>query len=121
MNALYYGDNLQVMREKIADESVNLVYLDPPFKSDLNYNLLFKVDGLHPDEAQMTAFKDTWIWDEGAQTAFDEIQNLSNVELVVVINALFAGLGRAPMMAYIVNMAIRLVEIRNKMKPEGSI
>ena len=66
-NHLFYGDNLNVMREKLPDaKSVDLVYLDPPFKSDLNYNLLFKTNGLHPDEAQMTAFKDTWIWDEGA-------------------------------------------------------
>ena len=121
MNKLFYGNNLTVMREKIPDESVDLVYLDPPFKSDLNYNLLFKTDGLHPDEAQMTAFKDTWVWDEGAQSAYDEIQGLSNVDLVNVVNALFAGLGRVPMMAYVVNMAIRLVEIRKKLKPEGSI
>jgi adenine specific DNA methylase Mod len=63
-NQLYYGDNLPVMREHIADESVDLIYLDPPFKSDANYNLLFKADGLQPDEAQVTAFKDTWTWDE---------------------------------------------------------
>jgi site-specific DNA-methyltransferase (adenine-specific) len=58
-NTLFYGDNLQIMREKIASESVDLVYLDPPFKSDLNYNVLFKADGLKSDEAQLTAFKDT--------------------------------------------------------------
>jgi site-specific DNA-methyltransferase (adenine-specific) len=61
-NSLLYGDNLPVMREKIADESVDLVYLDPPFNSDLNYNVLFKADGLRSDEAQVTAFMDTWTW-----------------------------------------------------------
>jgi site-specific DNA-methyltransferase (adenine-specific) len=65
---LYYGDNIDVIPKHIASESIDLVYLDPPFKSDANYNLLFSADGLHPDEAQWTAFKDTWLWDEASET-----------------------------------------------------
>ena len=79
---------LDVMRKNIADESIDLIYLDPPFKSDLNYNLLFRADGLHPDEAQWTAFKDTWLWDEGAALALAELQEVPNPILVGVFNAL---------------------------------
>jgi site-specific DNA-methyltransferase (adenine-specific) len=60
MNQLYYGDNLQVLREHIADESVDLIYLDPPFNSKRDYNLLFKAPSGHDSEAQIEAFEDTW-------------------------------------------------------------
>ncbi|MHB1958939.1 MAG: hypothetical protein ACYCO5_07905, partial [Acidobacteriaceae bacterium] len=95
-NSLLYGDNLPVMRERIATESVDLVYLDPPFKSDLNYNVLFKADGLKADEAQLTAFKDTWTWDAAAQATYDELQNASNVTLINFVNALHGSLARTP-------------------------
>lgn len=121
MNSLLYGDNLPIMRQSISSDSVDLIYLDPPFKSDLNYNVLFKADGLKPDEAQVTAFKDTWTWDEAAQGTYDEIQSARNVPLVNLINALHAGLQRTPMLAYLVNMAIRLVEIHRALKPTGSV
>lgn len=90
-------------------------------KSDLNYNVLFKADGLTSDEAQLTAFKDTWTWDSAAQTTYDELQNTSNVTLVNLVNALQVGLERTPMLAYLVNMAIRLIEIHRVMKPTGSV
>ena len=73
---LHYGDNLEVMKtmpEKFAD----LTYLDPPFKSDIDYNLLFTEDGISPDEAQMTAFKDTWTWDQAAQAAYEDLSRRS--------------------------------------------
>ena len=120
-NSLLYGDNLPLMRERIATESVDLVYLDPPFKSDLNYNVLFKADGLDPDEAQLTAFKDTWTWDAAAQATYDELQNAPNVSLVNLVNALHVGLARTPMLAYLVNMAIRLIELHRVLKPAGSV
>src|ERR1700690_3659246 len=121
MNSLLYGDNLPIMRKTLASESVDLVYLDPPFKSDLNYNVLFKADGLKADEAQVTAFKDTWTWDEAAQTTYDELQNVQNVTLVNFVNALHAGLQRTPMLAYLVNMAIRMIEIHRVLKLTGSV
>jgi site-specific DNA-methyltransferase (adenine-specific) len=121
MNSLYYGDNLDILRKKIKDETVDLIYLDPPFKSDLNYNVFFKADGITGDEAQMTVFKDTWTWDAAAQTTFDELQNTPNVLLVNLVNALHIGLVRTPMMAYLVNMAIRLVEMHRVLKPTGSL
>jgi 16S rRNA G966 N2-methylase RsmD len=88
---LYYGDNLDVMR-KMPSGIFDLTYLDPPFKSDLDYNLLFTEDGISPDEAQMTVFKDTWWWDIGAQNAYEELQDIPNPRLVGLINALHIGL-----------------------------
>ena len=118
-NTLYYGDNIKIMREHISSASVDLVYLDPLFKSNLDYNILFKAGGLTPDEAQMTAFKDTWAWDDGANEAYDEVQDLSNVHLVNIVNALKEALDTSPMMAYIVMMTIRLNEIYRVLKPSG--
>lgn len=120
-NSLLYGDNLDVLREKIADEAVDLIYLDPPFKSDLNYNVFFKADGISSDEAQMTVFKDTWTWDTAAQATLDDLQNTQNVRLINVVNALNVGLERTPMMAYLVNMAVRFVELHRVLKPDGSL
>ena len=120
-NLLYYGDNLDILRRYVKDETVDLIYLDPPFKSDLNYNVFFKADGITGDEAQMTVFNDTWTWDAAAQATFDELQNTPNVLLVNLVNALHVGLARTPMMAYLVNMAIRLVEMHRVLKPTGSL
>lgn len=121
-NKLFYGDNLDVMRKHVDDNSIDLIYLDPPFKSDLNYNVLYKADGLSPDEAQWTAFKDTWFWDTAAERIFsEELQNVPNPELVGYLNALEVSLQRTPMFAYLVNMAIRLLELHKKLKPTGSI
>ncbi len=120
-NKLYYGDNLDVMRHHISDESIDLIYLDPPFKSDLDYNVLYRADGLSPDEAQWTAFKDTWFWDEAAERTLAELQDIPNPKLVGLLNALNVSLERTPMFAYIVNMAIRLQEMHKKLKPTGSI
>jgi site-specific DNA-methyltransferase (adenine-specific) len=121
INSLFYGDNLELMREKVETASVDLIYLDPPFKSDLDYNVLFKADGITADEAQMTVFKDTWSWDEAAQITFDEMQDSNNVGLVNILNALNVGLANTPMMAYVVNMAARLQEMHRILKPTGSI
>ena len=78
LGGLFYGDNLDVLPKHIKDETVDLISFDPPFKSDANYNLLFTENGLAPDEAQWTAFKDTWLWDEAAQHALDFIQDMPN-------------------------------------------
>ncbi len=71
-NALYYGDNLTVLRESIATESVDLIYLDPPFNSNASYNVLFKAPSGEQSEAQIEAFEDTWHWNIHAEQAFDE-------------------------------------------------
>ena len=72
-NRLYYGDNLDVLREQIADASVDLIYLDPPFNSNANYNVLFKSKTGEGADAQITAFEDTWHWNDRAEDAFDQV------------------------------------------------
>jgi len=71
-NALYYGDNLAVLRESIASESVDLIYLDPPFNSNASYNVLFKAPSGKGSAAQIEAFEDTWHWGQEAESAFDQ-------------------------------------------------
>ena len=61
-NRLYFGDNLDILREHVADDSVDLIYLDPPFNSNANYNVLFREPSGEPSAAQITAFEDTWHW-----------------------------------------------------------
>ncbi len=73
-NTLFYGDNLKVLREYIPDESVDLIYLDPPFNSNRNYNVLFKDESGTDSEAQIVAFEDTWHWNEAAQHTYDELR-----------------------------------------------
>ncbi|WP_204309953.1 hypothetical protein, partial [Stenotrophomonas maltophilia] len=72
-NKLYFGDNLTVLREHIKDESVDLIYLDPPFNSDANYNVLFRTPAGSESDAQVEAFRDTWEWAESAENAFADV------------------------------------------------
>ena len=72
-NTLYYGDNLDVLRRHVADESVDLVYLDPPFKSNQDYNVLFQEQDGSRSASQIRAFEDTWQWDQSAAAAFEEV------------------------------------------------
>ena len=117
-NTLYYGDNLDVMREFIPDESVDLVYLDPPFNSARDYNVLFKQAKRDENQAQMTAFTDTWLWSKKHyQEFFDDSRN---VRLFDLMSALHKILGQSEMMAYLVMMAPRLLELRRALKPTGS-
>ncbi|MBF9060640.1 modification methylase [Rhodobacterales bacterium HKCCSP123] len=80
MNHLYYGDNLSVLRESIADDSVDLIYLDPPFNSNASYNVLFKGPSGSESAAQIEAFDDTWHWTDAAEEAFDEVRRSGNAE-----------------------------------------
>ncbi len=77
-NTLHYGDNLSVLRESVADESVDLIYLDPPFNSNATYNVLFKAPGGEESQAQIEAFGDTWHWNEAAEDAFDQVMRSPN-------------------------------------------
>jgi site-specific DNA-methyltransferase (adenine-specific) len=79
MGDLYWGDNLTILRDYIRDESVDLVYLDPPFNSNRNYNVLFRENGKSESEAQIEAFTDTWHWSESAEEAFAELVHGNNV------------------------------------------
>ena len=126
MNTLYYGDNLDVLRENIKSESVDLVYLDPPFNSARGYNVLFREHDVE-SEAQIRAFEDTWIWDTRAERTWKELTDPSAEErgvpakLVTLMESLRPFLGQNDMLAYLTMMAIRLVELRRVLKPEGSL
>ena len=119
-NTLYYGDNLDILPRYIKDESVDLIYLDPPFKSNQDYNILFAEQNGSRAAAQIKAFEDTWRWDESAARAYEEvIEKGGRVASVMV--AFRSFLGENDMMAYLAMMAPRLVELRRVLKPTGSI
>lgn len=121
MNRLYFGDNLHVLREHVADQSVDLVYLDPPFNSKRDYNLLFKTPKGHESDAQITAFEDSWHWGEQAEREYAEILRQPNTNVAELMPALRAFLGENDMMAYLVMMANRLLELHRVLKDTGSL
>jgi len=120
-NALYYGDNLDVLRENIASESVDLVYLDPPFNSNANYNVLFRSPAGAGSQAQIEAFEDTWHWGQEAESAFDGVMRSGNTNAADLLRAMRSFLGENDMMAYLAMMAVRLLELRRVLKPTGSL
>ena len=123
MNRLYYGDNLHVLRDTQAfpDACVDLIYLDPPFNSKRDYNLLFKSPKGQQSEAQITAFEDSWHWGEQAEREFDELLHQPNTDVAEMMKALRAFLGENDMMAYLTMMANRLLQLHRVLKPTGSL
>jgi DNA modification methylase len=121
MSCLYYGDNLDILREHIPDESVDLIYLDPPFNSARDYNVLFASPKGERSEAQIVAFKDSWEWGEQAEREYAEIVRGSNTDVAEMIQSLRRFLRENDMMAYLVMMARRLLELRRVLKPTGSL
>lgn len=121
MNQLYYGDNLTILREQLADASVDLVYLDPPFNSKRDYNLLFKQPNGHASDAQITAFTDAWHWGEQAEREFADILHQSNTGAAELIQALRRLLQENDLMAYLVMMTNRLLQMHRVLKPTGSL
>jgi len=119
-NMLYYGDNLEILRSYIAAETVDLVYLDPPFNSNQDYNVLFAEKNGSQAASQIKAFKDTWRWDQSAALSYQEFVEQGGRSAQVTA-ALRTILGESDMMAYIAMMAPRLVELRRVLKPTGSI
>jgi DNA modification methylase len=122
-NKLYYGDNLDSLRQKIRDETVDLCYIDPPFNSKRNYNQIYNNIGTE-DRAQAQAFTDAWTWDEQAVKGFQEIitndQGRYQARTVDLINGLAKVLTQGSLLAYIVSMTRRIVEIRRVLKSTGS-
>lgn len=120
-NILYYGDNLRILRDYIKDESVDLIYLDPPFNSKSDYNILFKEPTGRPSEAQITVFGDTWHWTEDTERTFQEIIDIAPVTIIEMMRAFRQFVGLNDVMAYLTMMCIRLIELRRVLKDTGSI
>jgi site-specific DNA-methyltransferase (adenine-specific) len=120
-NRLYYGDNLDILREYIPSDSVDLIYLDPPFNSNRNYNVLFRDEGGKESEAQITAFEDTWHWNDAAERAYHGLVTDAPAHVGQMIGALRGFIGTNQMMAYLVMMAARLVELHRVLKQTGSL
>lgn len=123
MNKLYYGDNIDVLRKYIRDETVDLCYIDPPFNSKRNYNQIYNNIGAE-DEAQAQAFLDTWTWDEAAERGLKEVlSNMGGVftaQSIDLINGLETVLGKGSLLSYLVSLTLRIGEIYRVLKPTGA-
>ncbi len=123
MNTLYYGDNLEVLRKYIKDETIDLCYIDPPFNSKRNYNQIYNNIGSE-DSAQAQAFVDTWTWDEHAEEGFIQILgndgNRFTAQTIELITGLYKVLKKGSLLAYVVSMTLRISEIFRVLKPTGS-
>ncbi len=120
-NTLFYGNNLDILRQYIADRSVDLIYLDPPFNSSRSYNVLFKDENGKDSESQITAFEDTWHWNETAEGTYNDLITSAAPHISRLIGALRDSIGTNQMMAYLVMMAARLVELHRVLKTTGSL
>ena len=119
-NLLYYGDNLDILRRYVKDETVDLVYLDPPFNSNTNYNVLFAEKDGSKAASQIQAFSDTWTWNQESESTFAEIV-MAGGKVSDCLQAFRTFLGECDMLAYLVMMAPRLAELRRVMKTTASI
>ena len=120
-NTLYFGDNLNILREHVPDESVDLIYLDPPFNSNATYNVLFRETSGDASAAQIQAFGDTWHWSIESEAAYREVVTLGPKNLADLLQAMRSFLGQNDMMAYVTMMAQRVTELHRVLKPTGSI
>jgi len=120
MGTLYYGDNLEVLRKHIKTESVDLIYLDPPFNSNVNYNVIFKTNGRNDSPSQIQAFEDTWTWGDESEMVYAQILGIGD-RISDVIRGLREAIGENDMMAYVTMMAIRLIELHRVLKKTGSL
>jgi site-specific DNA-methyltransferase (adenine-specific) len=120
-NTLFYGDNLPILREYVADESVDLIYLDPPFNSNRSYNVLFRDEKGREADAQVEAFEDTWHWGEEAEEIWNELVTSGAPNVSAIMGALRQVIHENQMMAYLVMMTARLVELHRVLKPTGSL
>jgi DNA modification methylase len=120
-NRLFYADNLVALRDHVADGSVDLVYLDPPFNSNATYNILFRSPTGHAAESQIQAFEDSWHWNDAAEDAFEQVMRSGQTRAFDLLRAMRAFLGENDMMAYLAMMAIRLIELHRVLKSSGSL
>src|SRR5918992_3327089 len=117
---LFFGDNLKILQERIPDESFDLIYLDPPFNSNRNYNVLFR-EGKVDSSAQIHAFEDTWEWTDDTVRLLNELKKHPNPKIAILIHSLAEFIGHNEMMAYIVNMTARLMPLHRVLKSTGSL
>ncbi len=120
MNTLYYGDNLDVLSQRIEPESIDLIYLDPPFNSKAQYNAIFKTPSGTAAQSQAEAFIDTWSWGPEAARAYDMVL-ASGSGSARILKALRDCLGQSDLMAYLAMMAVRLGALHRVLKPTGSL
>ena len=120
-NQLYYGDNLEILRRYVPDASVDLIYLDPPFNSNADYNVLFAEKSGDKADAQIKAFGDTWQWGQEAAAEYAEVIRSGDDRLSKALRGMHDVLGGSNMLAYLSMMAIRLLELRRVLKPTGSL
>jgi len=121
-NRLYYGDNLDVLRQNIADKSIDLIYLDPPFNSNRSYSVLFKERSGDESQAQIEAFDDTWTWSHEVEAAYLDLLNGQTPNRAKdALEAMRRLLGDNDVLAYLVMMTARLLELRRALKPTGSL
>ncbi|MGO9014009.1 MAG: DNA methyltransferase [Dissulfurispiraceae bacterium] len=120
-NTLYYGDNLPILRSHISDNSVDLIYLDPPFNSKADYNVLYKEPTGEPSAAQITAFEDTWHWSEDSERTFLEITHVAQPTVIEMMRSFRHFIGENDVMAYLTMMCIRLIELQRVLTPTGTI
>jgi DNA modification methylase len=120
-HSLYYGDNLDIIRQNLADESVDLIYLDPPFNSKRNYNLIYKENTGKRAESQIMAFEDTWHWTQQTEALFDDLGQIAPKHCVELMNSFVMFIGRNDLTAYLIMLTARLVELRRVLKPTGSL
>ncbi len=122
-NVLYYGDNLEVLRRHVKEESVDLCYIDPPFNSNRDYFQIYNNIG-QEDRAQAQAFTDTWTWDKYAIEGYAEITGNAggrfSSQTIELLRGLKAVLKEGALLAYLVSMTLRIVEIHRALKPTGS-
>ena len=121
MNTLFFGDNLDILREHIGDEKIDLIYLDPPFNSKKAYNIYMNTPKGQKSDAQITAFEDTWHWGEQAEKEYKDLLHQPNTDMAELISSLRHFLKESDMMAYLVMMGTRLLELHRVLKPTGSL
>ncbi|MEC4836835.1 DNA methyltransferase [Mycobacteroides chelonae] len=122
VNRLYFGDNLEVLDEHVADESVDLVYLDPPFNSNRNYSVIFgRNRAADETAAQSDAFEDTWRWTPTTETLIGDLSNTAPTRVADALSAYYTLLGESEALAYLVNMTPRLLQLHRVLKPTGSL
>jgi site-specific DNA-methyltransferase (adenine-specific) len=121
INTLFFGDNLHILREHIAAESVDLIYLDPPFNSNRAYNVYLSTPKGHQSDAQITAFEDTWHWGDQAEQEYSALLHQSNTDVADLLSSLRKFLHESDMMAYLVMMTTRLLPMYQVLKPAGSL